>query len=227
MDAAGKDGTIRAVMQRRESRRAARSSRSSSRRPRSSTTTSSGARRRACPSAAASASSTAATTRRCWSCACTPSTSTAQRLPQPPDARRALGASAIESIRDHEQHLARNGTVILKFWLNVSQEEQRERFLARIDEPEKNWKFSDGRREGARLLGRLHGAPTRTRSARPRARGRPGTRSPPTTSPSCGCQVAEIVVDALESLDLRLPGGGRRASAPDSTRCARLLEGEA
>lgn len=46
------------------------------------------------------------------------------------------------SIRDHEQHLARNGTVILKFWLNVSKEEQRQRFLSRLDEPEKNWKFN-------------------------------------------------------------------------------------
>ncbi len=46
------------------------------------------------------------------------------------------------SIRNHEEHLARNGTVILKFWLNVSREEQRRRFLARIDQPEKNWKFS-------------------------------------------------------------------------------------
>ncbi|MGH8458067.1 MAG: PPK2 family polyphosphate kinase [Nevskiales bacterium] len=47
-----------------------------------------------------------------------------------------------ESIREHEQHLARNGTVILKFWLNVSKEEQRQRFLSRLEEPEKNWKFN-------------------------------------------------------------------------------------
>ena len=38
--------------------------------------------------------------------------------------------------------MARNGTVILKFWLNVSMEEQKKRFLSRLDEPEKNWKFS-------------------------------------------------------------------------------------
>ena len=41
-----------------------------------------------------------------------------------------------------ERHLARNGTVILKFFLNVSKEEQRERFLDRLDQPAKNWKFS-------------------------------------------------------------------------------------
>ncbi len=48
------------------------------------------------------------------------------------------------SIREHELHLARNGTIIVKFWLNVSKEEQRQRFLSRLDEPEKNWKFSSG-----------------------------------------------------------------------------------
>jgi len=46
-----------------------------------------------------------------------------------------------ESIRDFERHLSRNGTVILKFFLNLSKDEQRRRLLARIDEPDKNWKF--------------------------------------------------------------------------------------
>jgi PPK2 family polyphosphate:nucleotide phosphotransferase len=47
-----------------------------------------------------------------------------------------------ESIRCFEQHLTDNGTVIIKFFLNVSKEEQKQRFLERIDDPEKNWKFS-------------------------------------------------------------------------------------
>jgi PPK2 family polyphosphate:nucleotide phosphotransferase len=46
------------------------------------------------------------------------------------------------SIVDLESHLYRNGTRILKFFLHLSEEEQRKRFLQRIDEPEKNWKFS-------------------------------------------------------------------------------------
>ncbi|MGP9813491.1 ADP-polyphosphate phosphotransferase [Rhodopseudomonas sp. NSM] len=46
------------------------------------------------------------------------------------------------SIRDLEQHLHANGTRIVKFFLHLSKEEQRKRFLARIDEPDKNWKFS-------------------------------------------------------------------------------------
>ncbi len=49
-----------------------------------------------------------------------------------------------EHIRDWEQHLAENGTHILKFFLNVSRKEQKKRFLERIDQPEKNWKFSAG-----------------------------------------------------------------------------------
>ena len=53
-----------------------------------------------------------------------------------------LWAERFESIRDHELHLARNGTVVLKFWLNVSRAEQKRRFLDRLQTPEKHWKFS-------------------------------------------------------------------------------------
>src|SRR5499426_1850713 len=47
-----------------------------------------------------------------------------------------------EDIRCFERHMARNGTVIRKFFLHVSKREQKKRFLVRLDEPEKNWKFS-------------------------------------------------------------------------------------
>src|ERR1700752_3792273 len=47
-----------------------------------------------------------------------------------------------EDIRGFERHMARNGTVIRKFFLHLSKKEQKKRFLARLDEPEKNWKFS-------------------------------------------------------------------------------------
>ena len=47
-----------------------------------------------------------------------------------------------EDINAHELHLARNGIVIWKFYLNLSKKEQRKRFLKRLEEPEKNWKFS-------------------------------------------------------------------------------------
>ncbi|MGX9962396.1 polyphosphate kinase 2 family protein [Roseomonas sp. F4] len=50
----------------------------------------------------------------------------------------------LEDIAAYERYLGRQGTVVLKFFLNVSQEEQRQRFLKRIEEPEKNWKFNAG-----------------------------------------------------------------------------------
>ncbi|NTE01173.1 polyphosphate kinase 2 family protein [Agrobacterium tumefaciens] len=49
-----------------------------------------------------------------------------------------------ESIRNFESHLCENGTVILKFFLNVGKAEQKQRFLERIEDPTKNWKFSSG-----------------------------------------------------------------------------------
>ena len=64
-----------------------------------------------------------------------------QRLPEQPD---DIWQQRYESIIDHEKHLARNGTVILKFWLNVSKQEQKNRFISRIDDQSKNWKFSSG-----------------------------------------------------------------------------------
>jgi polyphosphate kinase 2 (PPK2 family) len=55
---------------------------------------------------------------------------------------RNIWRERFEDISAFERYLARNGTVILKFFLNVSKQEQRERFLDRLDEPAKNWKFS-------------------------------------------------------------------------------------
>jgi PPK2 family polyphosphate:nucleotide phosphotransferase len=54
---------------------------------------------------------------------------------------RAFWESRYQSIRNFEDHLHRNGTVIIKFFLHVSKEEQKQRFLKRIDDPAKNWKF--------------------------------------------------------------------------------------
>ena len=70
-----------------------------------------------------------------------------QRLPDLPsdlaDSNlQDIWAQRFESIREHEKHLTRNGTVILKFFLNVSLDEQKRRFLSRLNEPAKNWKFS-------------------------------------------------------------------------------------
>jgi len=65
----------------------------------------------------------------------------AQKLP-PAATGRDIWKQRFKSIRAFEHHLARNGTVILKFHLRLSKEEQLKRFLARLDEPGKRWKFS-------------------------------------------------------------------------------------
>ncbi len=72
-----------------------------------------------------------------------------QRLVDLPDtlsekSLKSFWGERFESINDHEKHLTRNGTVIIKFWLNVSKDEQKKRFLSRLNEPEKYWKFDSG-----------------------------------------------------------------------------------
>ena len=64
-----------------------------------------------------------------------------QHLP-PGDRGRAFWAGRYDDINAFERHLDRNGTRVLKFFLHVSKEEQKRRFIARLDQPEKNWKFS-------------------------------------------------------------------------------------
>ncbi|MGA3308378.1 MAG: ADP-polyphosphate phosphotransferase [Xanthobacteraceae bacterium] len=63
-------------------------------------------------------------------------------LPHPPHDDKAVWHHRYRSIVDLERHLHENGTRIIKFFLHLSKEEQRKRFLARIDKPENNWKFS-------------------------------------------------------------------------------------
>lgn len=66
-----------------------------------------------------------------------------QRLPDGFDGKK-IWQCRFDDIRAFEQHLARNGTLVLKFFLNMSREEQRKQFLERIDDPAKRWKFSMG-----------------------------------------------------------------------------------
>lgn len=66
----------------------------------------------------------------------------AQGLPSNVLNEKTIWKERYRSIRDLEAHLHRNGTQIVKFFLHLSREEQRKRFLARIEEPDKNWKFS-------------------------------------------------------------------------------------
>lgn len=66
-----------------------------------------------------------------------------QRLP-PEERTEGIWRRRFEDINNFERYLSRNGTVILKFFLNVSKREQKKRFLERIEDPSKNWKFALG-----------------------------------------------------------------------------------
>ncbi|UCF66034.1 MAG: polyphosphate kinase 2 family protein [Acidobacteriota bacterium] len=127
----------------------------------------------------------------------------AQRLPRKPSLDQ-LWRERYESIRDHERHLARNGTVIVKFWLNVSKSEQRRRFLDRINEPHKNWKFAAGdvaeRQHWDAYLAAYQDALNETSRS-----WAPWYAIPADSKPFMRLCVAEIIVRSLESLGLEYP----------------------
>ena len=110
----------------------------------------------------------------------------------------------LTSIRQQEEHLARNGTVILKFWLNVSRDEQKKRFLARLDDPAKNWKFEPGdvveRRHWDAYMLAYQDALNAT--SRPWA---PWYAIPADDKSYMRARVADIIIDALQSIGLRYP----------------------
>ncbi|MDX1516607.1 MAG: polyphosphate kinase 2 family protein [Woeseiaceae bacterium] len=110
----------------------------------------------------------------------------------------------LRSIRQQEEHLARNGTVILKFWLNVSKEEQKRRFLARLDEPSKNWKFEPRdvfeRRHWDDYMLAYEEALKAT--SRPWA---PWYAIPADDKRYMQARVADILIRALESIGLKYP----------------------
>jgi PPK2 family polyphosphate:nucleotide phosphotransferase len=126
-----------------------------------------------------------------------------QKLPQPLNLRQ-IWTRRYESIRNHEKHLAENGTIILKFWLNVSKEEQKRRFLSRLSEPQKYWKFSAADLKERKLWGKYmkaYEAALRTTSL-PWA---PWYAIPADDKPYMRMCVAEIIVKTLRSLRLRYP----------------------
>lgn len=67
----------------------------------------------------------------------------AERIPNEHADEESIWNGRYRSMVELEKHLHRNGTVVLKFFLHLSKEEQRKRFLERIDEPDKNWKFNE------------------------------------------------------------------------------------
>ena len=147
-----------------------------------------------------------------------------QRLPWTAQPNGEIWQQRFSSIREHELHLARNGTIILKFWLNVSREEQRRRFLARIEDPEKNWKFSaaDVKERGhwEEYMAAYREALAET--SRPWA---PWYAIPADDKPWMRVAVAEIVAATLRSLSLSYPAVGEQTRT-EFARMRTMLEGE-
>lgn len=132
-----------------------------------------------------------------------PSYLDAQRLPHRSDLS-SLWPERYEAIATHEHHLARSGTLVLKFWLNVSLEEQKRRFLSRIEEPSKNWKFSkadvEERQHWDAYMAAYEDALNAT--SRPWA---PWYAIPADHKPFMRMTVAEIIARNLEGLGLAYP----------------------
>jgi PPK2 family polyphosphate:nucleotide phosphotransferase len=127
-----------------------------------------------------------------------------ERIPDLPKDRDRIWESRFRSICELERHLHANGTRIVKFFLHVSKEEQRKRFLERIDDPEKNWKFSAAdveERKHWKEYMRAYGeclAATSTRHA-------PWYVVPADDKENARLIISEVLVDTLKGLDLRYP----------------------
>lgn len=126
-----------------------------------------------------------------------------QRIP-PYESLDALWEQRFESIRDHEKHLTQSGTVVVKFWLKHSREVQRQRFLSRLTEPEKNWKFAESDVKESQHWDAYMDAYEATVNAtsRPWA---PWYVIPADDKPYMRLTVAEIVSRTLDEMDLHYP----------------------
>jgi len=128
----------------------------------------------------------------------------AQGLPIAGKDNSEIWSQRFDSIKDMEAHLHRNGTRVLKFFLHLSKDEQRRRFLSRIERTEKNWKFSvdDVRERGfwkqyMQAYEACLSATSTTDS--------PWYVVPADDKENARLIIADVIVDALQSLDLRYP----------------------
>ena len=126
-----------------------------------------------------------------------------QSLPDPaPD--ESVWHSRFQSIVDLERHLHANGTRIIKVFLHLSKEEQRKRLLARIDEPDKNWKFSEADIAERKFWDHYMQAYGHALSATSTADS-PWFIVPADDKDSARLFVSQIVLDALQGLKLSYP----------------------
>jgi PPK2 family polyphosphate:nucleotide phosphotransferase len=149
----------------------------------------------------------------------------AQKLPRVPKKLDELWDERYESIVAAEKHWARNGCVILKFFLNVSQEEQHSRFLDRVRDPDSHWKFNAGDLAESKRWDDYMAAYERALRAtsKPWA---PWYAIPADSKSYMRRVVAETIVQTLEQLDMPWPELSERDRG-ELERARRELEAEA
>jgi len=147
-----------------------------------------------------------------------------QQLPDKVKSDKHIWKKRFKQSRDWEDHLYENGIHVIKFFLNVSKDEQKKRFLARIDTPEKNWKFSMGDVKERALwddYGKCYKEAMEATSTE---------RSPWYIIPAdkkwfTRLAVSEVIVKKLESLDLEYPVVTKEHKK-ELAEAKKLLEGE-
>jgi PPK2 family polyphosphate:nucleotide phosphotransferase len=127
-----------------------------------------------------------------------------------------------EAIREYEKYLADNGTIIVKFFLNVSPEQQKHRLLRRIDKPSRNWKFNKGDVEERKLWPKYMEAfeDALNETSRPWA---PWYAIPADSKPYMRLEVARIVQETLENLGVDYPKVDEAAKL-ELAECRKILE---
>ncbi len=132
----------------------------------------------------------------------------AQNLPRSLPGGKALWKGRYRSIVESETHLHRNGTRIVKFFLHLSKEEQRRRFLARIDDPNKNWKFSDADMEQRQAWDQYMAAYEACLTATSTVEA-PWYVVPADDKKNARLIISQIIIDTLSSLNLHFPETGK------------------
>ena len=130
-----------------------------------------------------------------------------QRIPDGLLDRKYLWRDRYRSIVELEKHLHRNGTRVIKFFLHLSKEEQRRRFLDRIDEPEKNWKFSLADIEERKFWGQYRKAYEACLAATS-TKNSPWYVVPADDKDNARLIISQIVLDTFRSLKMRYPETG-------------------
>ena len=128
----------------------------------------------------------------------------AQRLPESALGDGGIWEGRYRSIVESEAHLHRNGTRLVKLFLHLSRQEQRQRFIDRIDDPDKNWKFSDADMEQRRAWDGYIAAYQACLGATSTAEA-PWYVVPADNKKNARLIVSQIILDTLTGLDLSYP----------------------